>query len=72
MCAQVDAGKTLLVRWIASEEYDCSLRQNPEWIAITTIYKNEPKVSFSDVNLQIDKGLRISLVGGVIEAHTGT
>lgn len=48
---EVDAGKTLFVRWIASEGWGWWRKQAPAWNAITEKYQNNKKVSFGDINL---------------------
>jgi len=48
---EVDAGKTLFVRWIASEGWGWWRKQAPAWNAIAGKYQDNSKVAFADVNL---------------------
>lgn len=49
--SNVDAGKTLFVRWIASEGWGWWRKQAPAWNVITEKYKENSNVAFADVNL---------------------
>jgi len=49
---EVDAGKTLFVRWIASEGWGWWKKQAPAWNAITNKYQENQHVSFADINLR--------------------
>ena len=47
----VDAGKTVFVRWIASEGWGWWRKQAPSWNEITKRFANNNNVAFGDVNL---------------------
>ncbi len=51
----VDAGKTLFVRWIASEGWGWWRKQAPSWNSVTKAFASNPDVVFGDVNLQTDQ-----------------
>lgn len=47
----VDSGKTMMVRWIASEGWGWWRKQAPAWNTISERYASNPDVVFGDVNL---------------------
>jgi len=49
---EVDAGKTLFVRWIASEGWGWWKKQAPAWNAIANKYQDNNNVAFADINLR--------------------
>lgn len=47
----VDSGKTMMVRWIASEGWGWWRKQAPAWNTISERYASNPDIVFGDVNL---------------------
>lgn len=50
--AEIDAGKTMFVRWIASPFWGWWQDQAPAWNTITKAFAGNKDVSFGDVNLE--------------------
>ena len=55
----VDQGKTVYVRWIASPRWGWWKKQAPAWNAIVKEFKDNDDVVFGDVNLRADPVRRI-------------
>jgi len=59
----IDAGKTLFIRWIASAGWGWWKKQAPSWNEAVKLYAENPDVAFADVNLA-DNGPRGSASPG--------
>jgi len=49
---EIDADRTLFVRWIASPGWGWWRKQAPAWNDVVKTFKDNPDVSFGDVNLK--------------------
>lgn len=50
--SEIDAGRTLFVRWIASPQWGWWQKQAPGWNSIIQEFSGNSKVSFGDINLR--------------------
>lgn len=53
--SEISAGKTVFVRWIASEGWGWWRKQAPAWNAVTKSFKDNPDVAFMDINMSKER-----------------